>query len=90
MTSTTTIRTLRLGSGALLALVAACGAPESGRSSDPTAASGKADELDDAGEEADDLAHRDAVVTCEELASRILERTNLGRVEAIVKAERDR
>lgn len=77
---------------ALLApLVAACGAPEGGRDDDPGPASGKADELDtDTEGEAGDLAHRDAVITCEELATRLLDRTNEARVEELVQTERNR
>lgn len=78
--------------GAMLALlVGACGAEDGARDDAPGGASGKADELDGETEgEPGDLAHRDAVITCDELATRVLDRTNTERVEEVVDVERGR
>ena len=68
-----------------------CGADDGGRNDGPGGASGKADDLDDDTDGGPSgLAHRDWVVTCDELAERITDRTNDARVDEEVAAQRNR
>jgi hypothetical protein len=75
----------------VVALLAGCAGDDAGRDDAADGASGKADELDDdmpSGPSG--LAHRDWILTCDELSGRIVDRTNEARIDEIVAAERNR
>ncbi len=91
MTSMKSTHVASLLSLALAVTALGCGTDDAGRDDGPGGASGKADDLDDDTDGGPSgLAHRDWVLTCDELAERITDRTNEARVDEVVSAERNR